>query len=61
MVMEPVQRIIDKTSHWPLKDRRRHLIEVLEHEKGRHRRKVLQDALRGITTKVLKQELRSRS
>lgn len=58
MVRETAQRLIDKTSHWPLKDRRRHLIEVLEAEKGRHRRKLIADALRGITTRILKQELR---
>lgn len=61
MAMEPVERMISKTEHWPLKDRRRYLILALETERGRWRRRRLSDALRGITTKVLKQEMRRKS
>jgi len=60
MRREPVARIIKKVDHWPLADRRQHLIQVLEHEKGRHRRRLLCDALKDLTTRVLKQELRGR-
>lgn len=58
MRREPVARIIRKTDHWPLKDRRAHLIKVLQTEKQWHRRRVLTAALRDLTTRVLKQELR---
>lgn len=55
---EPVDRIIKKTDHWKLADRREYLIRVLQDEKGRWRRRRLALALRDITTKVLKQERR---
>ena len=57
---QPVDWIIDKTSHWPLRDRREHLIQVLEAEKGRNRRQKLARALCQITTRVITQELRGR-
>jgi DNA-binding HxlR family transcriptional regulator len=55
---EPVARIISKTDHWPLAKRREYLIAALQCEKGRWRRKQIASALRDITTRVLKQELR---
>jgi DNA-binding HxlR family transcriptional regulator len=55
---ESVARIIRKTDHWPLAKRREYLIAALEREKGRWRRKQIAAALCGITTRVLKQELR---
>lgn len=60
MAREPVERLISKTSHWPLKQRRRYLIDTLQLEKGRWRRKQIATALAGITTRVLRQELRGR-
>jgi hypothetical protein len=58
MALEPVERILHKADHWPLTDRRRYLIAALKAEKGRHRRRLIHETLRGITTRVLRQELR---
>lgn len=58
MALEPVSRIIKKVDHRPIKEQRAYLILALECEKGRWRRKRLSAALRSITTRVLKQELR---
>lgn len=60
MAREPVDKIVRKTSHWPLKERRRHLIDALKLEKGRHRHKLMAKALQDITTRVLRMELRGR-
>ncbi len=57
---QPVAWIVDKTSHWPLRERRKHLMTVLEVEKGPRRRRKLEAALCNITTRVLRQELRGR-
>lgn len=54
----PVSDIIAKTSHWPLAKRREYLILAMRCEKGRWRRRQLHEALRGITTRVIRQELR---
>lgn len=58
MAREPVSRIITKVNHWPIAEQREYLIKALAVEKVRYRRKKVSDALRGITTRVLKQELR---
>lgn len=58
MALEPVSRIINKANHWPIAKRREYLILALECEKNRHRRRLITVALRDITTRVIRQELR---
>jgi len=61
MRRENINRIINKTSHWPLAKRREYLIAALECEKQRRRRGAIRAALCEITTRVLKQEMRGRA
>lgn len=60
MRRESIQHIINKTSHWPLAERRRYLILALKGESQRRRQGLIRKTLREITTRVLKQEIRGR-
>lgn len=61
MALEPVYRIIHKADRWPLKDRLRYLQAAYAAEKGRHRRKMIHQAMVPLCVRVLKQEDRGQS
>jgi hypothetical protein len=61
MRREPVAWTIKKVDHLPLNQQREYLQACFACERDGHRRAKISQALRGVTTRVLAQEIRGRA